>query len=184
MEALKLEYYTYADYLTWDDDVRCELINGVVYKLETPSLFHQMILGEIFLQIYKFAKGTANKVFYAPLDVRLNPHTRDDTVVQPDILVVCDKEKVDKYGIIGAPDLTIEVLSPSSIQHDVIRKQRIYREAGVREYWIVNPESKELDILLFETNEIKYHTQAETAPVHILPGCEINLAEVFAAAEV
>ena len=146
MEALKLEeYYTYADYCTWNDSERWELIEGVPYMMSpAPSPIHQGISREIAGQLYNFLKGNPCKLFAAPFDVRLNADKADDTVVQPDLLVICDSSKIDDKGCAGAPDLVIEILSPSTIRLDRIIKFRLYQKAGVREYWIVDPETQSI----------------------------------------
>ena len=184
MEALKKEknYYTYADYLTWDDDARYELIDGVPYLMSpAPGRRHQGISSEIHRQLANFLKGKSCKVYSAPFDVRLNADEADDTVVQPDILVVCDKSKLDERGCKGAPDMVIEILSPSTIRHDKVKKLQLYQKTGVREYWIVTPDQKTIDVYTLE--EGKYfaavYSDTDVAPVHVLEGCEITLQDVF-----
>ena len=105
--------FTYKDYARWDDDIRYELIDGVPYAMASPSRLHQKISGRIFRQLANFLRGKSCEVYAAPLDVRLNPHTFDNIVVQPDILVVCDESKYDDKSIKGAPDFIIEILSPT-----------------------------------------------------------------------
>ncbi|MDR0310315.1 MAG: Uma2 family endonuclease, partial [Acidobacteriota bacterium] len=115
MEALqKDERYTYADYASWDTEERYELIDGVPYLMSpAPLRKHQSILFELSGQFRNFLKGKPCKAFAAPFDVRLNADTYDDTVVQPDLVVICDKLKLDAKGCVGAPDMVIEILSPS-----------------------------------------------------------------------
>ena len=174
--------YTYSDYCTWDDDKRWELIDGVPYAMSAPNQSHQEISGALFSQLYNFQKGKPCKVFAAPFDVRLNYDTSDDTVVQPDILVVCDKSKLDGKSCNGAPDLVIEILSPSTSLHDKILKFKRYKQAGVREYWIVDPETTIVSTYIMKDGE--YVTDAygneDSIPVHVLDGCIIDLAEIFA----
>jgi segregation and condensation protein B len=138
----KQEYYTYADYLTWDDKVRYELIDGMPYMMASPSQKHQEISGELFRQLGNFLLGKPCKPFHAPFDVRLNANKSDDTVVQPDLLVVCDHSKLDGKSVNGAPDFIIEILSPSTMSYDLIIKLNKYMRSGVREYWVVDPESR------------------------------------------
>jgi len=183
IEQLQLQRYTYADYLTWADDVRQELIDGIPYLLAAPTVTHQRVLGELFLQLRQFLKGKRCEVFISPFDVRLNPNDGDDTVVQPDLLVVCDKSKLDKKGCKGAPDMIIEILSPSSTKMDKFIKMRKYNQAGVREYWIVDPEGQYAHVHLLKDGEYKiaaYSSDDTAVPVAVLDGCEINLADVFA----
>ena len=184
MEALREEkLYTYADYCAWDDDARYELIDGIAYAMAPgPSLGHQSIIGKIHLQIGQFLRGKPCKVFLSPFDVRLNGDgDDDDTVVQPDIVVVCDSSKLDKKGCNGAPDLAVEVLSPSSTKHDRVLKFHAYQRAGVREYWIVDPDSKTVSVHILEDGRYvsSAYADTDTAPVHVLDGCTINLTEVF-----
>ena len=179
--------YTYADYLTWDDDKRWELIGGIPYLMLAPTTAHQGVSGELFRQIANFLVGKQCKVFSAPLDVRLFPRDGDldDTVVQPDIVVICDREKITRRCCEGAPDMAIEILSPSSVQHDTLRKFRLYQNAGIREYWIVNTESKTLMTHLLKDGYYvtSAYGEGDSAPVHVLDGLSINLADVFAEAE-
>ena len=176
-------HYTYADYCQWDDDQRWELIDGEAYAMSpAPKPRHQSIVGEIYGQLRDYLKGKPCKAFIAPFDVRLNATGQDDTVVQPDITVICDRSKIDDKGCSGAPDFVVEVLSLASSRHDRLIKFNLYQRAGVREYWIVDPETDTVAIHLLENG--KYTTAAYgdtgTAPVSILPGCELNLQEIFA----
>ena len=138
------EQFTYGDYCTWSDDERWELIDGVAYDMSpAPSRLHQDAFGGIFFQIRAFLTGAECQVYGAPFDVRLpRGHETDDdidTVVQPDIVVVCDRNKLDDKGCKGAPDLVIEILSPSTSSKDLHEKFRLYERVGVKEYWIVHP---------------------------------------------
>jgi len=137
--------YTYADYLTWKFNERVELLKGYIFKMSpAPSLKHQDITGDIFVALKNFMKGKECKVFIAPFDVRLpissNKKNQIDTVVQPDICVVCDLKKLDKQGCNGAPDLVVEVLSPGNTKSEMKDKFKIYQDSGVLEYWLVEPE--------------------------------------------
>ena len=175
-------YYTYSDYLTWEDDERWELIDGKPYLMSAPNENHQLLLGEIFRQLANFLKGKKCKVYFSPFDVRLNHDTLDDTVVQPDVLVVCDKNKTaDGKTVKGAPDLAIEILSPSNPKHDTVIKFKKYMEAGVREYWIVDPKAKTVAVNILENG--KYNTricgETEKLPVCVLENCVVDLGEVF-----
>ncbi len=136
--------YTYADYLTWNDDQRWELIDGVAYAMSpAPSYRHQDLAGPIYAQLLSALEGTGCRPYIAPFDVRLpGVDEADDAitdVVQPDIAVACDLAKLDRQGLRGAPTVVIEVLSPSTAGHDHIRKRRLYERAGVREFWLVHP---------------------------------------------
>jgi Uma2 family endonuclease len=182
--------YTYADYVTWDDGVRYELIDGIPHVMSfteemmapAPAWVHQGICAELLYQLKKFLKGKTCKVFSAPFDVRLFADKGDGTVVQPDITVVCDRSKLQGTGCAGAPDMVIEILSPSSFRQDRFVKFLKYQEAGVREYWIVDPEDQ--TVFAHVLHDGKYFTNAYgntgAVPVHVLDGCTIDLAEVFA----
>ncbi|MCL1919203.1 MAG: Uma2 family endonuclease [Peptococcaceae bacterium] len=173
--------YTYSDYLKWGDDVRCELIDGIPYMSPAPSLAHQTISLGLSLQLGNFLKGKPCRLFTAPCDVRLNTPDGDDTVVQPDLLVVCDKAKLDGKACVGAPDMIIEILSPSTERKDKVTKLNLYQKAGVREYWIVDIDSKTVQVCILKNDEyiIKAYTDADIMPVHVLEGCMVNLADVF-----
>lgn len=136
--------YTYGDYLTWSDDVRYELIDGVAYMMTpAPTLDHQDIAGEIYRQLANALEGKPCRPYIAPVDVRLpkgdEADEAIDTVVQPNVIAVCDESKLDRHGVRGAPDLVVEVLSPSTAYHDHKRKREVYERAGVKEYWLVDP---------------------------------------------
>jgi Uma2 family endonuclease len=139
-----IEYHTYADYCSWPDDVRYELIDGVAYAMgPAPVRRHQGMLLELARQVANILDGSPCRPYIAPFDVRL-PKTDEidndvDTVVQPDLVVICDRAKLDDKGCRGAPDWVVEVLSPSTAGHDQILKRALYQRVGVREYWLVHP---------------------------------------------
>ncbi|GHV92029.1 hypothetical protein AGMMS50268_25320 [Spirochaetia bacterium] len=193
------QQYTYADMLQWDQDYRAEIIDGVLYAAEPPAAYHQDISMQLLLQIGNFLKGKTGKVFPGPFGVRLFPKEdlSDNTVLEPDITVVCDLSKLDKRGCNGAPDLIIEILSPSNTQHDLVYKFNKYLKAGVREYWTVDPDSQSVQVHILDLSNMspRYITSPygvfdpanpdsvdgpETVPVSVLPGCVIDLKEVFA----
>ena len=138
------EHFTYGDYRTWPDDERWELIEGEAYDISpAPSRSHQDISGELFFQLRSQLADRTCRAYLAPFDVRLprgdEADDEIDTVVQPDIVVVCDRKKLDDKGCKGAPDLVIEILSPSTSSKDLHEKFRLYERVGVKEYWIVHP---------------------------------------------
>ena len=178
----KDKHYTYRDYLTWPDDVRCELIDGVVYMM-SPALIlaHQDVAGEIFFQAKQALRGKPCRAMIAPLDVRL-PRSAEadeetDVVVQPDVLVVCDASKLDRRGVRGAPDWVVEVLSPSSASRDQIEKRRIYERHGVLEYWLVHPTDRILTVYRLQNGEYGkpdiFKLEGSTA-VAVVPGLSID----------
>jgi len=190
MSALPKEkeerHFTYADYKEWelDEGERFELINGEAYAMAAPNTKHQEILTEIFGQIYIYLRGKTCKVLPAPFDVRLfyEEDESDDTVVQPDIVVICDTTKLGPEGCRGAPDLVVEVLSPSNTAIEMGRKLELYREAGIREYWVIDPENKTLTVYCFQADSsiTKTYKSTDTVSVDVLPGLNIPLAQVFA----
>ncbi len=149
-------HYTYGDYLTWPDEFRVELIDGecCVREPPAPSRVHQEIVGGLYLQVSAAFEGKSAHVYFGPFDVRLPKPDETDrkagTVVQPDLLVVCDERKIDDRGVRGAPDWVVEVLSPSNHRHDKVVKFAAYERAGVREFWLVDPNDRELTICLLE----------------------------------
>lgn len=177
------EYYSYANYCSWTGNERWELIEGMPYAMSpAPSWFHQEIIGSIHYQLYGFLKDKSCKAFVAPVDVCLyGAGDNDQTVVQPDILVVCDNTKLKGNCCNGAPDMVIEVLSPTSVKHDRMIKFQQYQKAGVREYWIVDPETKSVSTHILNNGEymIRVYFDSDKVPVHVLEGCMIDLAEVF-----
>ncbi len=182
------EQYTYADYLTWDDSERWELINGVPYNMTpAPSLFHQKISGEIFRQLANYLLDKPCQVFDAPFDVRLPAGDEDDTgvttVVQPDIVVVCAREKLDDAGCKGSPDLVVEILSPATSRRDHKEKFVCYERVGVREYWLVDPQARTVTVFSLGADgrygRPDVYGDDELVNVKILPELAIELSLVF-----
>ena len=182
MELRKEVGYTYADYLTWDNDVRQELIDGVIYDMATPSRRHQAISFELGRQVGNYLRGKPCRAYAAPFSVRLNADSFDDTVVEPDLVVVCDMSKLDDKGCVGAPDFVVEILSPSTASKDKVLKYRAYLNAGVREYWIVDPDAQTVHAHVLENGkyDVTIYHENDIAPIQVLEGCEIDLTEVFA----
>lgn len=151
--------YTYADYLLWHFKERVELIKGKIFKMSpAPSSFHQDISWNLSREIDKVFRKTSCKMYAAPFDVRLinfKESTADNqitTVVQPDLCVICDRNKIDERGCIGAPDLIIEILSPGNSKKEMDIKYDLYEENGVREYWIVNPTIQTISIFVLQND--------------------------------
>lgn len=142
--ASPAERFTYADLLAWPEAERWELHEGVPVSMSpAPSTLHQRVVGELHRQIANFLVGRPCEVFTAPFDVRLappeTPHDGVNTVVQPDLTVVCDEARLDERGYQGAPDWVIEVLSPSTSARDQVTKLAYYEAHGVLYYWLVHP---------------------------------------------
>lgn len=181
---LEPEKISYADLLEFDDDKRYELIDGVPYLMSSPSVLHQEILGEIYYQLKSYLKGKKCRVFISPLDVKLSgmvDNKKEFNVVQPDIMVVCDQNKIQEKNILGAPDLAIEIISPSNANHDKVRKLNLYQNFGIKEYWMVSLE--EQNILILTLNQEGIYTVSklcyldEKAKVNVLDDCYIDLKE-------
>ncbi len=184
--------YTYADYLTWQFDEMVELIRGKVVKMSpAPNMSHQWVSSNVQSQIKNFLEGKRCQAFSAPFDVRLplpkTKQTKDkiDTVVQPDITVVCDFSKLDERGCNGAPEWVIEILSKSTSKKDLTEKFEIYQEAGIPEYWIIHPhECTVIAYFLneknkYESKQVRPFTIGEQVPVTVFPDFEISLENVF-----
>jgi len=183
MAVLKSEHlYTYADLLTWSEEERWELFGGFPVMQAAPSTMHQRIERNFLVEIAGFLKGKPCEVF-SPLSVRLEPkkNNTDKTVFAPDIVVVCDKTKLDKNGCNGAPDFIIEVLSPSTAKYDRKIKLEAYRRCGVREYWIADPAEKIVQAHILNNGHyiVNAYDEDDVIPVHTLSGLEISLVEIF-----
>ena len=149
--------WTYADYLAWPDDERWEIIDGEAYNMSpAPSRLHQEISGKLFGSFYEYLKGKKCKLYAAPFDVRLPDlagltDEKIETVVQPDIVIICDRTKLDERGCIGAPDIVVEILSPATSGYDLKVKYQLYQQHGVKEYWIIHP--AEQTLLVYKLGE-------------------------------
>jgi len=181
--------FTYADYLTWDDNQRWELIDGEAFCMSPgPSRLHQKWLGELYRQIANYLEERPCEVYLAPFDVRLQdlPGVSDEgtlTVVQPDIMVVCDLDKLDDRGIKGAPDLVVEIISPSTAKRDITVKHQLYQRYGVKEYWLLYPNDRTL--LVYKLSEEGRYSQpmvfgeGDIVPVPLLGDLFIDMGKVF-----
>ena len=182
--ALKLEDYnnkTLEDYLALPEGIRVELIDGVFYDMASPTTIHQRIGGQIYTQLNFFVDANNGSCvpFIAPTDVQLD--CDDKTIVEPDVFVVCDRDKITKPRIVGAPDFIVEVLSPSNWYHDTQRKLWKYKQAGVREYWIVMPEQMKIHVYEFEkSDEPTIYTFDAEIPVGIWDGkCRVDFKKIY-----
>ena len=174
--------YTLDDYLALPDEIRVELIDGVFYDMSSPLNIHQLLAGEIYriLADYLRSKNAACLPFIAPADVQLDCDNR--TILQPDVFVVCDRKKVPPRRIIGAPDLVIEILSPSTRKKDMNIKTAKYMNAGVREYWIVDPVKQKVLVYLFKDkdfDDVFLFGFDQKVPVKIFNGeCSVDFADI------
>lgn len=180
--------YTYADYLLWQLQERVELIRGRIFRMSpAPSRMHQKIATFLTAKLFNYFEHKSCQVFAAPFDVRLpvgQKKGQDTTVVQPDLCVICDESKLDEQGCAGAPDLIVEILSPGNSTKEMREKFQVYEEAGVREYWIVNPAEKVVLIYILDADG-KYVglapvTDEDPLRAHIFPELVIDLKEAFA----
>lgn len=180
--------YNYSDYLTWPNEERWEILDGVPCMQAAPSRIHQEILMELSKQIANYLTGKTCKVYPAPFCVRLlndNENKDEDVinVVEPDISIVCDKSKLDDRGCKGAPNMIIEIISPSTARKDRIEKFNKYEKAGVREYWIVEPDEKILSVFILQDNHRygrpEMYTDEDSVEVSIFLDLIIDLNLVF-----
>ena len=157
--------YSYSDYMKWRFQERVEIIMGKIFPMSAPTTLHQHIIGELFFTMYAFFKHTSCNVILSPIDVRLPVGKQGKTfktVMQPDLCVICDKSKIVAQGIIGAPDLVVEILSPSNRQIEMHEKFEAYQASLVREYWIIHPgEQWMLQYVLNENNLYELHKKHE-----------------------
>ena len=179
--------YTYADYLKWQFEERLELFRGKIYKLSAPNTRHQVIEGKLHLRFGGFLEHKKCHAFIAPFDVRLPVKNRKKdneitTVVQPDLCMVCDESKIDERGCCGAPDLVIEILAPGNSEKEVRLKFELYEEAGVREYWIVNPVEENIIVFLLDENGkfggAKMYAGRDIINVHTVEGLSIKAGDI------
>ena len=172
--------YTLEDYLAIPDERRVELIDGVIYDMSSPLGHHQIIAGQIYFHLVSYISGKGGPCipFIAPIDVQLD--CDDKTIVQPDVLILCDRSKYTPQRIVGAPDFVVEVLSKSTREKDMFLKLNKYRSAGVREYWMVDPDKKTVIAYNFENDDdLSVYTFRDKVPVGIYGGdCVIDFAPI------
>ena len=180
--------YNYADYMTWRFEQAVELIKGKIFILSpAPASRHQSILTGLAAEILPHFKMRPCKVFMAPFEVRLVKGRKEDkdifTVVQPDICIICDENKIDERGCLGSPDMIIEILSPATAKKDYNEKFNLYQENGVREYWVVNPDANVIDSYILDDNGIyrqqELFTRNQIVSPSIFPDLSIDLKWVF-----
>lgn len=177
--------YTYGDYLLWKFQERVELLRGFIRKMSpAPSRRHQTILQNINKRFLNVLLQKTCNVYVAPFDVRLPVPSakKDSTVVQPDICIVCDPAKLDDHGCNGAPDLIVEILSPSNSKYDIDVKFGIYEEAGVQEYWMVEPEERMVLVYTLQNGQyvgLRPVTLGQMVNSPLFPQLKIEVDEVF-----
>ena len=171
---------TLADWEALGEDVRAELIDGEIYNMAGPSAAHQRILSFLHIEIGTYLRGKTCEVFTAPFDVYLQ-HEDEDTpnIVQPDLMVICDRDKITKKGCIGAPTWIIEIVSPSTSRRDYLTKLSLYADYGVKEYWIVNPMNETITVYrLVEELTPAVYTFRDTIKVHTLADLSIDFTQL------
>ena len=180
--------YTYADYLTWQFEQMVELIKGKLFILSpAPASRHQSISSGLIGQIIPYFLKHQCRAFHAPFDVRLVKDKKADaailTVVQPDICIICNEEKIDERGCVGAPDWIIEILSPATAKKDYNEKYNLYQENEVKEYWIVNPDANAINQFVLQTNgeyeQLNLFYKNQIVSPAIFPDLSIDLNLVF-----
>lgn len=183
------EKYTFADYVKFPDSERWEIIDGISYMQSAPTWQHQSISRELMLQFGEYLRNNQCQVFAAPFDLRLPEIEEKDieeevtNVYQPDLLVVCDNSRLRGTGYYGVPSLIIEILSPSTVRIDRLLKFNIYEKVGVKEYWIVEPDTKLVNVFVLEDNKrygrIELYTETDKVTVSIFPDLVVDLSKVF-----
>ncbi|MDE7266453.1 MAG: Uma2 family endonuclease [Lachnospiraceae bacterium] len=178
MSLPQLKTYTEEDYYNLPEDVRAELINGQFYDMSAPSTLHQKILSRLHAAIFNYisTKGGNCEVLPAPFAVNLLNDKKN--IVEPDISVICDPNKLTDKGCNGAPDWIIEIVSPSNPSHDYITKLSLYHDAGVREYWIVDPQSKYIHVYNMETGNLDVYSFNDTVKAGIYDDLLIDFSSI------
>ena len=175
--------YSYADYLVWKIKERVELLKGKILEMSVPSPIHQEISGNLQGTLFVFLKNSKCKLYTAPFDVRFPQKGESQvyTVVQPDLCVVCDFEKIDSKGCVGAPDLVVEILSPGNSKKEMKSKFALYQEEGVREYWIVDPERELVFVYVADNKKFKPTIPIADDYVYstIFPDFKIHTSDLF-----
>lgn len=178
--------YSYADYLLWKFKERVELFKGKILEMSpAPNRKHQSISMNLTGYFFPIFRNQKCKLFSAPFDVRLLKQTSEDkdiyTVVQPDLCVICDEAKLDDRGCLGAPDLVVEILSPGNSKREMKDKFQLYEEAGVREYWIVDPNQESVLINVLENGKYTSHYPIidDEVSSYIFPNIKIHTDNIF-----
>jgi Uma2 family endonuclease len=177
--------YSYSDYLLWHFQERVELIKGFILKMSpAPSMVHQRISNNLSFELNNYFRRKQCDVFVAPFDVRLSipSDKKDSTVVQPDLCIICDESKLDARGCNGTPDLIVEIVSSNNSKHDLHTKFNLYQEAGVKEYWIIEPNDKMILVYNLVKDEfigLKPQVEGETIRSPLFPELDIALEDVF-----
>lgn len=179
MDAKALEFYTENDYYNLPENARAELIDGQFYDMAAPSRIHQKISSELYTIINNYIKSNEGpcEAYYAPFAVKLFDDSK--TIVEPDISVICDKDKLTDRGCTGAPDWIVEIVSPGNPGHDYVKKLNLYLDAGVREYWIIDPQQRTILVYFFEKSvHVRQYTFDDTVQVNIYQDLAIDFSSL------
>ncbi len=175
----KEKLWTYEDYLKLNDDKRYEVINGRLYEMPAPFVFHQRIVGRLYKKFDNFVNPFWGEVIISPVDIILS----EISIVQPDLVFISkDRKEIIKDRIYGPPDLVVEVVSPASYYRDRYEKFRIYEEAGIKEYWLVYPGEKAIEVWVLKEDKYELYSIASSegkVKSKVLKGFEVDLKEVF-----
>jgi Uma2 family endonuclease len=183
-----VQQFTYGDYLNWDDNERWEIIDGHAYNMTpAPGTNHQLISTELVVQLSKHFENDPCRVIAAPFDVRLPMGKQKEkeitNVVQPDISIICDPGKLDRKGSLGAPDLIIEIISPSTTAKDKKEKFFLYEQAGVKEYWLVYPDNKIIEVFTLDDSgrygRPEIYGDSDSIPLTAINGITVDLQPIF-----
>lgn len=169
---------SWTDYQSWDDDRRWEIIDGHPYAMTAPRVSHQMVCGELHALLHAHFKGRNCRVFLSPIDVRLSEHD----VVQPDLVIVCDRSQILDTHIEGPPALVVEILSPTTQRHDRVRKLHLYARFGVTEYWILQPYPALAEVLSLDGAGYRIagaYTDSDRLVSRLFPELTLDLSDVF-----
>ncbi|MBQ9061378.1 MAG: Uma2 family endonuclease [Eubacterium sp.] len=174
--------YTIEDYYAIPDERRVELIDGVIYDMAAPDYIHQLIIAEVLTQIKSCIRNrkTSCRVFPSPCDVQLQADGENDTIVQPDLIIICNREMLTRQLCKGAPEFVMEVLSRTTRRRDLWLKRQKYKTSGVREYWIVDPDSRQVFVYDFDHSDVPamYPFSAQI-PILLSEGkCRIDFAKI------
>ena len=187
MELSQKESCTYADLLSWDDGIRYELYDGVPVAMSSPSFEHQQISIALSFQLFSLTRNKNCEVIPAPFDVFLFDENVEEaeeirTIVQPDLLIVCDPSRISANGVHGAPDMVVEILSESTRRNDRLIKYRLYQKAGVKEYWIIDPDTRVTLVHTLEDGQYAspaIYNSSATVYLTIAEDCPVDLSEIF-----
>ncbi len=179
--------YSYVDYLAWQEGEPIEIIDGhVFYKTPAPTRKHQQVLRELATEFSLFLRDKECEVFFAPFDVRLLAEKKTDeevfNIVQPDLVIVCDKKKLDEKGCNGSPDMMVEILSPTSVKVDRWKKYQLYEQAGVKEYWIIDVINEAIEVYYLKNQQYEFNgvfTREDHIEVKSLQGFVIGVNQIF-----